>query len=182
MIIGVFGISGVGKSTLCEKLPRIFQNIEVYSASQLIKIFDGEISFNKLSKDNVNSNQLKLISVVNDLKIKSSRVSYVLELHNVIETEVEDIYIPKQVFERLGIDRVIFLYKKPSEIFRQRLLGTKERSLKNIENIDDLQTNSLNYLMEIFPNEITKVLFLSDLSINEATASLCKEIESYFTP
>lgn len=181
MIIGVFGIPGVGKTTLCNKVSEVLPDVQVYSASQLIKLFDGEISYNKLSRDKVNSNQIKLISVARELKERAPCSSYILDLHNIIETEFEDVYIPKWVFENLGLDRVVFLYKSPLEILMQRSLDQKERSFKTLEELEKLQLKALEYFREIFPNEIAKVLFLGSLTIGEATNVLYKEIESYLT-
>lgn len=179
MIIGVFGIPGVGKTTLSMNISTMFPSVEVYSASQLIKLFDGEISYKKLSKDKVNSNQFKLVAITKELKEKSLGTSYILELHNIIETELEDVYIPKWVFENLGVDRAIFLYKTPLEIFKQRSIDQKERSLKSITEIEILQLKALEHFRQIFPDGVTKFLSLSSLSVGEATNVLYKEIESY---
>jgi len=181
MIIGVFGIPGVGKTTLCNKVPETVPDVQVYSASQLIKLFDGEVSYSKLSRDKVNSNQIKLISVVKDLKKRMPYSSYILDLHNIIETEFEDVYIPKWVFKSLGLDKVIFLYKSPLEILMQRNFDQKVRSFKTLEELEALQLKALEYFREIFPSEIAKVLFLGGLTIGEATNDLYKEIESYLT-
>ena len=179
MIIGFFGVAGVGKTTLSLRVEKMLPGIKAYSASQLIRNFNGEINYNKLSNNNINSNQLKLIKCANDLKSEFPFSSFILELHNVIEMESGDVFIPKTVFDQIGVDKAFFIYKNPHDIYRQRSSDYKKRSMKNANEIGVLQEQALIYFENIFPGEKGIKLNIDDFLPDEALEVVCRDIRGF---
>jgi|GEM_PF-2535613 len=178
MIVGFFGIAGVGKTTLSHMVIKRLPDFKAYSASQLIKRSDGEVRYDKLSSINIKSNQSKLIACANELKLEFPFSSFILELHNVIETDSGDIFIPEFVFESIHIDKAFFIFKNPIDIYRQRILDSKQRAAKSVEEINVLQNKSLMYFEHLFPKEIRIKLDVNGSSPDEVANMVYHNIKN----
>ncbi|MCA3897345.1 AAA family ATPase [Vibrio vulnificus] len=128
MIIGVFGISGVGKTTICTNLQNTMTNVVRVSASEIIRKYGGLVDYEVLSKSNLDTNQKLLVEGVKMLKNSNQTLpnpaTYLLELHNVLETPNGLQKIGVDVFRELSLDWVVFLAKPESEIATQRLMDS----------------------------------------------------------
>ncbi|ENM3755785.1 ATP-binding protein [Vibrio cholerae] len=124
MIIGVFGLSGVGKTTICSEIHRNVNNVKRISASDVIRMYGNSVKFEMLNQSNVDANQLVLIKGIQQLKEESKLnggvTTYLLELHNVLETPSGLKEISINIFRQLGLDEAIFLVKPASIIVEQR--------------------------------------------------------------
>lgn len=155
MIIGVFGISGVGKTTVCTNLQQNVTNVKRISASDIIRTYGGLVDYEQLSSKNVDVNQLVLIEGVRALKIANQNLTtpsiYLLELHNVLETPSGVQEVGVNIFRDLSLDLVTFLTKPAIDIAWQRQKDIKrERVLSSVDELEVLQQKAIQLFKVTF--------------------------------
>ncbi|MDG0806814.1 AAA family ATPase [Pectobacterium brasiliense] len=165
MIIGLYGISGVGKTTFTKKLKSRCSEIEFFSASSLIEKYKGFIDYDHLNEDVVASNQIKLLDAVNFIHINETNRIFVIELHNLIETKNGVVFIDEKVLSDLRLDRVFFIKKEPKIIKMNRDNDLKRRHPASDEEIENIQRESLSYFMRLYEGRNGSVISGSDEDI-----------------
>ena len=151
MRIGIFGLSGVGKSFLTNEI--VSQNLDyvVTSASKLIKQASHKILLDELNSPVVKENQSILINEFESFCKIHKNQSVIVELHNVIETIDDLIQIEDDVFDNLKLDVAFFITRPPEVIFNHRLQDkSRIRANKTIAEITQLQECSLNRFKNTF--------------------------------
>jgi adenylate kinase len=152
MIVGVYGISGVGKTTFSKKLQEIYPSVSRFSASELIAKFNGVIDYDDLECDSVIENQLKLIKAMEFISNDKKYKNVVIELHNVIETKEGLVFIDNYYLNKLGLDKSFFMKKDPKVIYANRMVDIKKRHSASVNEIDNIQNKSLERFIELYNN------------------------------
>ncbi|MFT1057595.1 AAA family ATPase [Enterobacter hormaechei] len=150
MIIGLFGVAGVGKTTFTNKLKESFPVLLRFSASELIKELNGEVEYKKLRETDVINNQQKLCLAINNIAERDLQKNIIIELHNIIETQGEPIFVDRFTLLNLKLDKVYFIKKKPSLIVSNRNNDTKVRAILDSYQITLLQEKALKYFEEVY--------------------------------
>lgn len=151
MNIGIFGLSGVGKTFLASKFVENRNDFILTRASKLIKDFKHDIKYQTLNESSVNRNQLALIKSFELFKENHPNKNILIELHNIIETPNGPIPIDDCVFEKLKLDAACFISRPPKEILIQRSLDlTRERSSANESEIEDYQHRAIALFKKSF--------------------------------
>lgn len=109
MIIGIFGLSGVGKTTLVKKYISINNDVVGFSASAMIKNHGGVVNYDSLTENTVQENQKILLNSINNYEKTEDR-PLIIELHNIIETPIGIVSID-DIFDSLKIDAACFIFK-----------------------------------------------------------------------
>lgn len=144
MMLGVFGVAGVGKTTLVGQFVRRNPDYKALRASDLISRSGGVVDFDELNDKAVVYNQIVLAEAVE--RIRSTEVAnFVIELHTVIESSSGLIDIPNGVFQRIGLDACFYLVGSPDVILRQRRVDVsrKFRRTDGENYIESVQSHSL---------------------------------------
>lgn len=161
MHIGIFGISGTGKTTLTQVFLR--NNLDYFgtSASYLIANAGNDINYKLLDQDKISRNQNALINKYDELKIDHPNT--IIELHTVIEVEDGLSLISPEVLLNLNLDLIFFLYTEPDEILKRRILDKKKsRKIVTREELKRIQELSLEHLISTFGSKNVHVLSGSD--------------------
>ena len=163
MHIGLFGISGSGKTFLSDCLADRLESFSFVSASGLLKKYGGVIDYEKLQKENVSSNQEALI-LAYELH-KKNNINTLVELHGVVETPEGEFWVPQEILKNLNLDLCFYLKANPSEIYKRRVIdSSKRRRLISEKDIKDLQDKELIYLKEIFSEKDFFILDKGDFA------------------
>ncbi|WP_409262085.1 AAA family ATPase [Pseudomonas putida] len=142
MHIGIFGLSGAGKTTLARSFSNLDKRLEIISASTLIKEWGGRIQYHELGRDRVSSNQSMLVDAYREFKAIHQYT--VIELHSVIETEEGVIEIDTQVLRGLELDLGLFLKIDPAILVeRRRMDSTKKRRVATALELELLQERAI---------------------------------------
>lgn len=165
MIIGIYGISGVGKTTFSGKVKSKYPEFKSYSASSLIEKYSGFIDYDFLTSDVVASNQIKLVKAMSFLKKSQDSDFFIIELHNLIETKEGIVFIEEAVLKSLCLDFAFFLKKDAELIKENRERDSKKRNAASVNDIDSIQMKSLNYFLKIYQEKGGKVISGSDKDI-----------------
>lgn len=153
MHIGIFGVSGSGKTTIARRIASYHPDYVGISASKLISLYGGKIDLQLLNKETVKFNQELLISAYDAFK-KCNKMS-ILEAHVVIETISGIETIHPSILERLHLDLAIYLYLPSATIYQQRLLDEKKQRLNISEmKIDELQKTSVDIIKHVFKERL----------------------------
>ena len=149
MHIGIFGVSGTGKTTLTQAFLQDKPDYFGTSASYLIASAGNDTSYKLLNKEKISSNQDTLINKYNELKINHPNT--IIELHNIIELGDGISLIPPEVLLALNLDFIFFLYTEPGEILKRRILDkNKIRKIVTRVELKKIQELSLKHLTSIF--------------------------------
>lgn len=121
-VIFVGGVHGVGKTTLCRSIPSSMEVIHK-SASQLIRESkESAIARNTKAVADIPGNQELLIYAVR--RISQSGQTLLLDGHFALLNSTGKVQpLPTEVFAELGIDGIVLVHDKPSNIvakLRQR--------------------------------------------------------------
>lgn len=145
MKIGIFGISGVGKSFLVNQfISSNANNFIATRASKLIAQVSNNILFNELTFSSVENNQSVLTEQFKFFCAENSDKHIIIELHNYIETPDGIVEIDDSILYALNLDAVCFLYLQPEIIFKQRSADKlRARAKISIDHINELQEQSL---------------------------------------
>lgn len=166
MIVGLYGVAGVGKTTFTKKLNSRCPEIDCFSASSLIEKYNGFVGYDYLNEDVVVSNQIKLLNAVNFIRVNETNRIFVIELHNLIETKNGVVFIDENVLKDLMLDHVFFIKKEPEIIKMNRDNDFKRRHPASAEDIENIQRESLNYFIRLYDGKSGGIISGSDEDIN----------------
>jgi len=152
-MIAFMGISGAGKSYLLKNLPSR-DSYHVVTASELIKR-----QINSRDSLSVSSEQMRL-SATNDMQAlliealeierQTAQFPIILDCHAVIDKGDHLDPVPINVFEQIGVLRVIHLVVSPSEICsRRRNDNFRIRPEISVEQLADHQNRSVAHARAI---------------------------------
>lgn len=170
MNIGLFGISGVGKSYMASAICADNDSIISVKASDILKAYNRRTQFHGLSSNVVSENQKSLIDGFAHFRNNHRGKNIIIELHNIIETPSGEVEIDDNVFDSLELDAVCFLCIDPERLLQQRSKDSSRiRQEISFENLRALQERSLakflnNYEHQGIPYIILKSADISELS------------------
>jgi adenylate kinase len=148
----VFGISGVGKSTIIEQFARGNSNWRVLNVSKLLSESE-QLESEQLrtsSRKRIEENQFELAELVRALRIQEPNKNWLLDAHSVIDNDSELVSVPVDAVVRLAPTDLVFIFDEPIQIqLRRRGDQFRRRPKRSIEQIAEEQDlarrNSLLY-------------------------------------
>lgn len=163
MIIGLFGLSGSGKSSLRKEFEKSYPHFYCTSASELLKQTNRPILPKNLNISELDTNQNFLIEKIKNLV--SIHENIFIELHAVIEDKYGNPYIVNEsILKSLNLNYIFILDIPASQILNQRIHDKmKNRPLISIDKIIKLSALQKKYLNQVFPNQVRLVKNLSDI-------------------
>ncbi|MCG8317097.1 MAG: AAA family ATPase [Pseudomonadales bacterium] len=152
--IGIFGLSGVGKTTLISQFLTDRHDYIHLQASTLIKRglanSDEHIDTLRLkNSDGINDNQQALVREF--LKERNNRpdINILFDGHIIIDTDKERIEIPYQVINDLNLTKIIIVTASEDRILHHRRMdSTRSRPQRTLEEINDQQEQSIQLCQE----------------------------------
>lgn len=167
MIVGLFGLSGSGKTHLTSSFCSKYEAIAT-RASQIIKEYGHTIEYSALDSNVVNSNQPILIRGLSRFRQRYPSATIIIELHNVIETPKGVIEIDSQVLFDLNLDAVCFLDVSPELLSSYRKNDSiKERPDRTLTELKVLQLISLKRFRSDFESSIIPSITLKSEPLSE---------------
>lgn len=137
---GIFGISGVGKTTLSRKITAACPDVKVIKASDFINDNLGQIDPHNIDKKTFFENQKIFTESFSRFRDSNQSGQFIFELHNVIETPYGLFTLPIEYLNKITLERAIFLEESPSVIHQRRLTDlAKKRFLSSPNEIAKAQ-------------------------------------------
>lgn len=120
MIIGLFGLSGTGKSHLVTEMTKDDFNIITIKASDIIRLYNSETDFYNLENNIVLNNQHILVYGLKKFSDTNPNKNIIIELHNIIETPNGIFEVPDDILDSLNLYAVCFLETSSKKLISQR--------------------------------------------------------------
>ncbi len=164
----IFGVSGVGKSTLISNFVSSHKEWSHLQAGTLLKEslkFDRD-ELRLVSGGEIRSNQDVLVHSFRQ-KIESDNLTHVLfDGHSVINNGTSIVKIPLEVIKAFEASAIIFIEASPEEIIiRREKDKTRKRAILSAEDIRDEQAIAL-----IYSGETAESLGIAFYKINSGEA------------
>lgn len=156
--IGVFGLSGVGKTTLINKFLPENPGYLHLQAGSLIKQGLAEKdtcrdSLRLKTSDGIDDNQRILIEQYHMAISEKADNTIIFDGHMVIDTDQELVEIPMKVIELLKLDKILSITASPDRILAQRSgYMSRKRPDRTIIDIDKQQKLSTHLCKEYAEN------------------------------
>ncbi len=141
-VVGVFGISGAGKTTLISEVVRCQPTWQRVSAGSLIQEYLPDVerdALRALSQGRILDNQEAIVRGLFARRRDGTSEVVLFDGHVLIESEglAE---VPLDVIRRLMLDAMLFVHDAPDQIARRRQSDQhRSRAERSIEEIDRLQ-------------------------------------------
>jgi adenylate kinase len=122
-LVCVFGISGIGKTTLIQEFVRQHKDWHALSAGELLAQLSsrGANELRAADRSTVERNQALLANAIHEVRILHPDRNWLLDAHAVIDNDRELILVPVHVIERIHPDLMIFLHADAWKIHRRRM-------------------------------------------------------------
>jgi adenylate kinase len=163
MIIGLFGLSGSGKSSLRYAFAEKHPDFYCTSASEILKNSNRPIALESLNINELDTNQSFLVNMIKNLA--STHNDLFIELHAIIENKSDEPYtVDKTTLESINLDYIFILDISADEILKHRIndLNRKRPSISR-EKIIKLSKLQNKYLNQIYPNKLKFIKNLKDI-------------------
>ncbi len=149
MHIGIYGVSGSGKSSLTNILVQAHPDYISLSASEIIKKSGSEISLDYLSSSTVSANQDVLAVAMKHIAERVDNIFF--ELHAVIETRDSVESIEPRLLANLPLDKIYYLDTSSVEVLHRRNSDPqKRRKHASLEGIELLQRMTVDLLFQAY--------------------------------
>lgn len=163
MIIGLFGLSGSGKSYLSQNFKKKYPHFHCTSASNLLRKASRPTSIDVLDNAELDNNQKILSKLIQQLNLKYKNLF--IELHAVIEEKNGKTYAVKEdILRSFQLDQIYILDIPPIKILKQRKLDkSKYRPPVTLEDLIRLQKLQNEILTRVFFSKVKAITTLEKL-------------------
>lgn len=141
-LIAVFGISGVGKTTLIERFIRDHKTWQALSAGAMLSgiTHRDPLELRVSDRSLVESNQLFLADAIHRHRTATPEINWLLDAHSVIDNDRELITVPSQAIARINPDALIFLFDDAAHIRARRAADQqRQRPLSSVDRVEEEQ-------------------------------------------
>lgn len=141
----LFGLSGVGKTTMGRRVRDLDPGIAHLSASDLLKAAHSQSGeeLRTAQQDRLIANQLVLGDALTSWDFPLGTHHILLDAHSVVDNDRVLVDIPVEVIASLSPDRLIFIREEPEIIVERRLSDTRSRPSRTAKELQDHQERSL---------------------------------------
>lgn len=146
LVLGLFGISGVGKTRLASLLAAREPRLLHLQASSLLRAHLNR-SAEALRTDapgKVVDNQGSLASAFAAARLRRERDDVILDAHSVIDTEDGLVDVPVAAIAPLGLTALAFLRAPPDQILRRRAKDSRQRPARSEYQLAEYQERALH--------------------------------------
>ena len=165
-ILPVFGISGVGKSSLINAISTENSLFLHTSASSIIsRILSSndttQAEPQHLDKaDLLRIQEIAVLEILRISKVHKKRI-VILDAHNVIDVGDDLVRVPVKIFESLSPMQLFFVYDNPEEIEKRRITDTTRhrpyRSVSELANYQEIALDTAQTYSRILGIDLTQV-------------------------
>lgn len=155
-LVCVFGIPGVGKTTLIRQFIQEHHHWQALSASGLLARLAHQLPSHLRLADrpSVEKNQFRIAQAVEQCRRESPDENWLLDAHSVIDNDDEWIGVPAPIIDRIQPDSLIFVFDDAAHIERRRGAEPhKRRPQYSVHRIEQEQAlalrNCLVYSIEL---------------------------------
>lgn len=145
-VVGVFGVSGVGKTTLISEVVRREPGWHRTSAGSLIQLSHPDVerdSFRRHARNQILVNQEAIVRGLSDLRSLGDAEVVLLDGHLLIDSDQGPVEIPLDVVRRFRLDAMTFICDKPDQIsLRRKHDPNRKRAVRSTEYIAQEQLNA----------------------------------------
>jgi adenylate kinase len=141
----LFGLSGVGKTTMGRQMIDQDEGIAHVSASDLLKAAHSQTGeqLRTAQHDQLVANQGILAEALENWAFPDTARHILLDAHSVIDNDRVLVDIPVAAIASLSPNRLIFLMDDPSVIVARRLSDDRQRPARTVAELNDHQERSL---------------------------------------
>jgi adenylate kinase len=142
-LLAVFGVSGVGKTTLITQFVREHKDWQALSASKLLAQLT-HLASDKLrvsDRPRIENNQFLLAEAIHQhRRISKRETDWLLDAHSLIDNNREFVPVPTAAIALINPDSLIFVFDSAQQIRERRAADRqRQRPLLSIERIDEEQ-------------------------------------------
>jgi adenylate kinase len=145
-LVAVFGISGVGKTTLIDKFVRNHKTWQALSASNLLARLTNRNPHELRVSDRslVETNQLFLAEAIHRQRTAAPETNWLLDAHSTIDNDRELVTVPCKAIALIDPDSLIFVFDDAAQIRARRAADRqRQRPLPPIDRIEEEQALAL---------------------------------------
>jgi adenylate kinase len=150
-LVCVFGISGVGKTTLIRQFISVHSDWRALSAGELLgDLTDTAPKDLRIAERHViEGNQFSIAEAVQRYRRVNAATKYILDAHSVIDNGREFVIVPTEVIARLGPDSLIFVFDDAALIRLRRASDRHRlRPIKSLDQIEEEQRLAFDVCLE----------------------------------
>ena len=144
-VVGLFGISGVGKTRFASALVGLNPEVLHLQASALLRSASGlgNEALRTANRDQLVANQSALALATEQARSGQRERPLLIDAHSVIDNDVELVDVPFEAIKPLNIETYIFLRASPASIIQRRSASTRSRPLRSAEKLAEHQSRAL---------------------------------------
>lgn len=134
----IFGVSGVGKSTACERFVAEYPNFLYARASSLISAaaHADTDTLRRSTKDQILKNQWMLVDALSEFRAGRETRPVILDAHAVIDNDEELIEVPTEVIRKLCPTGLVLVDSKSATLAARRKRDARQRPVRNKMQLD----------------------------------------------
>ncbi|KTW00509.1 ATP-binding protein [Sphingomonas sanguinis] len=144
-VVGLFGISGVGKTRFASALVELNPEVLHLQASALLRRASGlgNEALRTANRNQLVANQSALALATEQARSGQRERPVLIDAHSVIDNDIELVDVPFDAIQPLNIETYIFLRASPSSIIQRRSASTRSRPLRSAEELAKHQSRAL---------------------------------------
>lgn len=148
-VVGLFGLSGVGKTRYAQDVVARVPRVLHLQASELLRRASGlcDEELRTAQRDRLVANQDALASALEEARSGQRDRPVLIDAHSVIDNDVELVDVPFQAIRPLGIDAFVFLRADPGLIVVRRSRSDRHRPYRSADTLAEHQHRALDACM-----------------------------------
>lgn len=176
-VIIIFGLSGVGKTTLCKAFVRQYPQYIHLSASQMLREATGRMSeeLRKSDTKTIRERQIILSAVLQEKRRGRDSSPVLIDAHSVIDNDRTLVPVPTSAIAAMKPTGLVFIAADPVTLLQRRTADSRERPLRTVDELREQQERAEG-VAHAFAEELSLPINSDNISTVDELAAFINSI------